>query len=591
MVASLFRPGGTRSPAKLRALKMKRNPDQYAWVTQYMDQLPRYNDVRDAMKPIYYNVVNGYTASITPAMLQRVVKAAETIRAESRAHGFMDNKTKAAWPVIEQIEMKAAALLKRQNAWRHGGKENPMKRKNPGPVSILATYDATHAGAHPVLDQALALAEMLKSLPVPYVSTRISQLGGPARAAVGLSLSLDPRNTWSNGIFENSRHARFMLDCAEGSIAMIAGWKVPKFRKARFKTNADAVAKITKWLHEAEGVKSNPEPRGPRQRMQANKLQPTSPDGYYVVSTKTGNILSGPWRSEESARAGGYGNRKATEIVRHAKTKSNPRRRARVDKLQLYSAGGVYVISKKTGGILSGPWLSEAAAMAHGGGDRKGAALVHHEYRGHEIGREGGPYYPKRNPSLQWAELHWKSHADKATGQLSDIEKALRQHKMVDGSMFTPIHTRLLTLREARDTLRAGKSPAASAASAKIKNIEGRLAKLGVKANPKKRNPAAGKWVPYSDADASAWAADKSPDKRGSYRLTGTGSALVTVCPIKLHPHTSPTVSYLPGVHLNGRWLNMERAYSTLAAAKKAAEQQYDIQARYEGHKANPKKR
>lgn len=519
MVASLFRPGGTRSPAKLRALKMKRNPDQYAWVTQYMDQLPRFNDVRDAMKPIYYNVVNGYTTSITPAMLQRVVKAVETLRAESRAYGFMDNKTKAAWPVIEQVEMKAAAALKRQNAWRHGAKENPMKlKKNPGPVSILATYDASHAGTHPVLDQALALAEMLKSLPVPYVSTRISQLGGPARASVGFSLSLDPRSTWSNGIFENSRHARFSIDVADGSIALIASWKVPKFRKAKFKTNADAVAKIMKWVHEAEGVKSNPEPRGPRQRTLASKVQPTSPDGYYVVSTKTGNILSGPWRSEESARAGGYGNRKATEIVRHVK-------------------------------------------------------------------------HAQRNPSLQWAELHWKDHADKAAAQLSTIEKALRQHQMVDGSMFAPIRTRLLTLREARDTLRAGKSPAASAVSAKVKNIEGRLAKLGVKANPKKHNPAAGKWVPYSDADASAWAADKSPDKRGSYRLTGTGSALVTVCPIKLHPHTSPTVSYLPGVHLNGRWLNMERAYSTLAAAKKAAEQQYDIQARYEGHKSNPKKR
>lgn len=194
----------------------------------------------------------------------------------------------------------------------------------------------------------------------------------------------------------------------------------------------------------------------------------------------------------------------AYNLLRNRSLKSNPeprgpRQRMQANKLQPYSAGGVYVISTKTGNILSGPWLSEAAARAGAHGNRKDTAIVHHEYRGHEIGREGGPYYPKRNP-------------------------------------------------------------------------------------------AAGKWVPYSDADASAWAADKSPDKRGSYRLTGTGSALVTVCPIKLHPHTSPTVSYLPGVHLNGRWLNMERAYSTLAAAKKAAEQQYDIQARYEGHKANPKK-
>jgi len=109
------------------------------------------------------------------------------------------------------------------------------------------------------------------------------------------------------------------------------------------------------------------------------------------------------------------------------------------------------------------------------------------------------------------------------------------------------------------------------------------------KHNPKhnRKNPTAGKWVPYTPADAAAWTADRSPDKKGSYRLMGTGSALVCVSPIKLH-QTSPTVSYLPGVYINGRWLNMERAYSTVAKAKKVAEEQYTTQARYEGHKANP---
>lgn len=73
-----------------------------------------------------------------------------------------------------------------------------------------------------------------------------------------------------------------------------------------------------------------------------------------------------------------------------------PRQRTRANTLQPYSAGGVYVISTKTGNILSGPWLSEASARAGGFGNRKDTVLVHHEYRGHEIGREG--QFGRRNP-------------------------------------------------------------------------------------------------------------------------------------------------------------------------------------------------
>jgi hypothetical protein len=95
------------------------------------------------------------------------------------------------------------------------------------------------------------------------------------------------------------------------------------------------------------------------------------------------------------------------------------------------------------------------------------------------------------------------------------------------------------------------------------------------------------KWLPYDSADDSAWAADRSPDKRGSYRLVGTGSDLVTVSKMVTHGR----VQYLPGVHFNGRWLHAERAYADLAKAKRVAKETYHTQKAYEDRlkRKNPK--
>lgn len=125
-----------------------------------------------------------------------------------------------------------------------------------------------------VLEQALDIAERLKSLPVPYVSARVSQLGGAHRAATMVAVSLDPRESWSNGIFENSRHAKFSVNPEDGTIEQLTGWKVPKFRKARFKTPAEAVAKIAKWAKEGSETKANP-------RKRASKANPGVPSDCY----------------------------------------------------------------------------------------------------------------------------------------------------------------------------------------------------------------------------------------------------------------------------------------------------------------------
>jgi hypothetical protein len=221
----------------------------------------------------------------------------------------------------------------------------------------------------------------------------------------------------------------------------------------------------------------------------------------------------------------------------------------------------VYGISKHgaTKGQRLGPataWMAYRTGMAPGASLARGTKAEMKDFAERYL-------TTKQNPV---GEFLWEQ-AKKTPRRMWDIHVAPLK--------FAYAHPEVLTLV----------GPEGAAAAAAIHRVKGAM-----KQNPERtKKMAKSKWVPYSDADAAAWSVDKSSDKWGSYRLTGTGSALVMVSPIKLHPHSSPTVSYLPGVYFNGRWLHVERAYRTLAAAKAAAKKQYDVQARYEGHKVNPK--
>lgn len=103
----------------------------------------------------------------------------------------------------------------------------------------------------------------------------------------------------------------------------------------------------------------------------------------------------------------------------------------------------------------------------------------------------------KKNPiSAAGAEMQWRRFATKASDILDDINKHLRTSG-VDGSMFDSVRGYLLSLRECVGVLKAARSKEAPAASSKLKALEGRMAKLGQKGNPKKaslkrkRNPSA----------------------------------------------------------------------------------------------------
>jgi hypothetical protein len=45
----------------------------------------------------------------------------------------------------------------------------------------------------------------------PHFKTTISKLGGENRASILISLSLDKKDDWPNGVFENSMYTRFYI--------------------------------------------------------------------------------------------------------------------------------------------------------------------------------------------------------------------------------------------------------------------------------------------------------------------------------------------------------------------------------------------
>lgn len=112
------------------------------------------------------------------------------------------------------------------------------------------------AVAEAVLDEAGAqvLAKRMRSeIKAPYVEPSVSILGGKHRPSVMLRVSLDPRNTWANGIYHNSRGSMWDIDykgVLEQHYLSLHPEPRPwsKFRKARYKTHDEAIKKINDWI-------------------------------------------------------------------------------------------------------------------------------------------------------------------------------------------------------------------------------------------------------------------------------------------------------------------------------------------------------
>lgn len=104
------------------------------------------------------------------------------------------------------------------------------------------------------LNEALDIMEGLKGL-VPFVSARVSQLGGEDRASILFVISFEPKSEWENGYLENSTYRRFHW-LHDGTLDDFAGYNrnkvAPKFRKTKAQDVAAVLSKIGKFISDTK---------------------------------------------------------------------------------------------------------------------------------------------------------------------------------------------------------------------------------------------------------------------------------------------------------------------------------------------------
>ena len=91
--------------------------------------------------------------------------------------------------------------------------------------------------------------EKIKSgIKAPYVNAYKSTLGGVDRTSILITVSLDPKDSWNNGILQNSWYSQFHYN-VDGSLENFSGhYKIPKMRKTKAKNVDDAIVKINKYI-------------------------------------------------------------------------------------------------------------------------------------------------------------------------------------------------------------------------------------------------------------------------------------------------------------------------------------------------------
>lgn len=99
-------------------------------------------------------------------------------------------------------------------------------------------------------DSADEVVKKLKALlHVPHVGANKSALGGKEQTSILLGISLDQKDTWPNGIYDNSRYVRIHI-FNSGVVELISSsYKIPKkLRKFTAKSVDDLIAKLNKYL-------------------------------------------------------------------------------------------------------------------------------------------------------------------------------------------------------------------------------------------------------------------------------------------------------------------------------------------------------
>jgi len=95
-------------------------------------------------------------------------------------------------------------------------------------------------------------AEKVKAaITAPFVSVVYSELGGKEYASIGVKISLDAKETWAYGIYENSRNVTFWMHGKTDRLEAETRRGLPKFRKAKIKSVEQGIEKIQAWIDSA----------------------------------------------------------------------------------------------------------------------------------------------------------------------------------------------------------------------------------------------------------------------------------------------------------------------------------------------------
>ena len=95
--------------------------------------------------------------------------------------------------------------------------------------------------------------EIKKGIDVPFISVKISGLGGKGRETILINCSLDEKKDWVNGIYQNSRYFNIHLfpDYSKSNLEMFGkSYKIEakKMRKQKAKSVKEVIKKINTWI-------------------------------------------------------------------------------------------------------------------------------------------------------------------------------------------------------------------------------------------------------------------------------------------------------------------------------------------------------
>jgi regulator of replication initiation timing len=91
--------------------------------------------------------------------------------------------------------------------------------------------------------------ELKTKINAPHIYPNISKLGGPEHVSILFTVALDPRETWINGILQNSRYMQLSLD-NNGVLEHFSGDPgiEKRFRKTRVKSVEDLINKVNSYI-------------------------------------------------------------------------------------------------------------------------------------------------------------------------------------------------------------------------------------------------------------------------------------------------------------------------------------------------------